>query len=94
VAGTCRRTVDEDIADDRGNDGCPSVRRGRPPAIRSVFPVSGSKSGEHHRHRIRDCARRIHAVIVNGVSATSRLNGGAQFTSLWPLRATRKFKLP
>lgn len=32
--------------------------------------------------------------IVNGVSAAYRLNGGAQFTSIWPLRAMRKFKLP
>ncbi len=32
--------------------------------------------------------------IVNGVSAASRLVGGAHFTSIWPLRATRKFTLP
>lgn len=32
--------------------------------------------------------------IVHGVSAASRLVGGAHFTSLWPPRATRKFKLP
>lgn len=43
--------------------------------------------------------RRINTVllergIVQGVSAAHRLVGGARFTSLWPLRATRKFKLP
>lgn len=43
--------------------------------------------------------RRIRSVldargIVRGVSAGSRLVGGAQFTSHWPLRSTRKFKLP
>jgi hypothetical protein len=32
--------------------------------------------------------------ILQGVSAAFRLVGGAHFTSLWPLRATRKFKLP
>lgn len=32
--------------------------------------------------------------IMQGVSAASRLVGGAQFTSIWPLRAMRKFKLP
>lgn len=32
--------------------------------------------------------------ISNGVSAAFRLNGGEQFTSLWPLRAMRKFRLP
>lgn len=32
--------------------------------------------------------------VENGVSAAFRLHGGAQFTSLWPLRSTRKFKLP
>lgn len=32
--------------------------------------------------------------IVNGVSAAYRLVGGARFTSVWPLRATRKFSLP
>ena len=43
--------------------------------------------------------RRIKSVlesrgIVQGISAASRLVGGAHFTSIWPLRATRKFKLP
>jgi hypothetical protein len=32
--------------------------------------------------------------IDEGFSAASRLVGGAHFTSIWPLRATRKFKLP
>lgn len=32
--------------------------------------------------------------ISQGVSAAHRLVGGAHFTSLWPMRATRKFKLP
>lgn len=32
--------------------------------------------------------------LVRGVSAGFRLVGGARFTSLWPLRTTRKFKLP
>lgn len=31
--------------------------------------------------------------LVRGVSAGFRLVGGARFTSLWPLRTTRKFKL-
>jgi hypothetical protein len=43
--------------------------------------------------------RRIKTVLENrgidrGVSAASRLVGGAQFTSIWPPRSTRKFKLP
>ena len=43
--------------------------------------------------------RRIKSVlesrgILQGVSAASRLVGGAHFTSHWPLRVTRKFKLP
>lgn len=43
--------------------------------------------------------RRINSVlesrgVVRGVSAASRLVGGAHFTSIWPLRAARKFKLP
>lgn len=43
--------------------------------------------------------RRIRAVLESrgidrGVSAGSRLVGGAHFTSIWPVRATRKFKLP
>lgn len=32
--------------------------------------------------------------IENGVSSAYRLVGGAKFTSLWPLRTMRKFKLP
>lgn len=43
--------------------------------------------------------RRIKRVLENrgilrGVSAASRLMGGAQFTSIWPVRVARKFKLP
>ncbi|KRD79892.1 hypothetical protein [Lysobacter sp. Root983] len=32
--------------------------------------------------------------VVQGVSAAFRLVGGASFTSIWPLRAMRKFTLP
>jgi hypothetical protein len=32
--------------------------------------------------------------ISSGVSAAFRVSGGTQFTSIWPLRATRKFRLP
>lgn len=32
--------------------------------------------------------------VLQGMSAAFRLVGGAKFTSLWPLRATRKFTLP
>jgi len=32
--------------------------------------------------------------IVRGVSAASRLVGGSHFTSIWPLRSMRKFRLP
>ena len=32
--------------------------------------------------------------VDTGFSAAFRLVGGAHFTSIWPLRATRKFKLP
>ncbi len=47
----------------------------------------------------KDTFRRVRNVlekigVVNGVSAAYRLVGGARFTSLWPLRATRKFTLP
>ena len=43
--------------------------------------------------------RRIKTVLesrglMQGVSAAFRLVGGAHFTSIWPLRATRKFRLP
>ena len=32
--------------------------------------------------------------VLPSVSAASRLAGGAKFTSIWPLRAMRKFRLP
>ena len=32
--------------------------------------------------------------LLAGVSAGFRVEGGDHFTSLWPLRAMRKFKLP
>jgi len=34
------------------------------------------------------------AGVVHGMSAAYRLVGGARFTSIWPLRSTRKFSLP
>ena len=42
--------------------------------------------------RVRDVLGRLG--VVNGVSAAFRLVGGARFTSVWPLRSTRKFTLP
>lgn len=42
--------------------------------------------------RVRDVLEELG--VVYGVSAAYRLVGGARFTSLWPLRATRKFTLP
>ncbi|WP_454828875.1 hypothetical protein [Pseudoxanthomonas wuyuanensis] len=47
----------------------------------------------------RDSFRRARSVledkgILHGLSAAYRLVGGARFTSLWPLRSTRKFTLP
>jgi hypothetical protein len=32
--------------------------------------------------------------IQNGMSAAFRVAGGTRITSIWPLRATRKFRLP
>jgi len=32
--------------------------------------------------------------VLNGMSAAFRVVGGTHFTSIWPLRATRKFRLP
>lgn len=46
----------------------------------------------HSFRRVRGVLERMG--IQHGVSAAFRLVGGAQFTSLWPLRATRKFTLP
>lgn len=46
----------------------------------------------HAFRRSRDVLGRLNA--VQGVSAAFRLLGGVRFTSLWPLRATRKFTLP
>ena len=42
--------------------------------------------------RSRDVLTRLG--VENGVSAAYRLQGGAKFTSVWPLRAMRKFTLP
>lgn len=42
--------------------------------------------------RSRDVLERLG--VEKGISAAYRLQGGAKFTSVWPLRATRKFTLP
>lgn len=47
---------------------------------------------KHSFRRAKDVLERLG--VVRGVSAAFRLVGGAQFTSIWPLRATRKFTLP
>ena len=46
----------------------------------------------HTFRRVKDVLER-HG-IVQGVSAAHRLNGGARFTSIWPLRNMRRFTLP
>ncbi|GAB3359050.1 hypothetical protein [Lysobacter tyrosinilyticus] len=46
----------------------------------------------HSFRRARDVLEKLGVVL--GVSAAFRLVGGAKFTSVWPLRATRKFSLP
>lgn len=42
--------------------------------------------------RAKDVLERLG--LMKGVSSAYRLVGGARFTSLWPLRSTRKFTLP
>ena len=46
----------------------------------------------HSFRRAKDVLEK--SEIVRGVSAAFRLVGGAGFTSIWPVRATRKFTLP
>lgn len=46
----------------------------------------------HSFRRAKDVLERLG--VVNGISAAFRVAGGASFTSIWPVRATRKFKLP
>ena len=46
----------------------------------------------HSFRRAKDVLEKLG--ILHAVSAAFRLVGGARFTSLWPLRATRKFTLP
>lgn len=46
----------------------------------------------HSFRRAKDVLGRLG--VVQGVSAGFRLVGGARFTSIWPLRTTRKFTLP
>lgn len=46
----------------------------------------------HTFRRAKDVLEK--AGVVHGMSAAYRLVGGARFTSIWPLRSTRKFSLP
>ena len=46
----------------------------------------------HSFRRAKDVLERLG--VLNSVSAAFRLVGGARFTSIWPLRTTRKFTLP
>lgn len=46
----------------------------------------------HAFRRAKDCLERLG--VLHSVSAAFRLVGGAGFTSIWPLRNTRKFTLP
>jgi hypothetical protein len=47
---------------------------------------------KHSFRRIKPVLER--RATMQGVSAAYRLIGGAQFTSIWPLRVMRKFTLP
>jgi hypothetical protein len=42
--------------------------------------------------KARDVLERLG--VERGLSAAYRLSGGAQFTSVWPLRSMRRFTLP
>lgn len=46
----------------------------------------------HSFRRAKDVLERMG--VEKGISAAYRLVGGAQFTSVWPLRSMRKFTLP
>lgn len=47
------------------------------------------------RHTFRRAKAVLEAIgVLHAASAASRLVGGARFTSIWPLRTTRKFTLP
>lgn len=46
----------------------------------------------HSFRRAKDVLEKLG--VSHGVSAAFRLVGGARFTSIWPLRTTRKFTLP
>ena len=47
---------------------------------------------KHTFRRAKDVIEKLG--VERGLSAASRLVGGAKFTPLWPPRATRKFTLP
>jgi len=46
----------------------------------------------HSFRRAKDVLEKLG--VLHSVSAAFRLVGGARFTSIWPLRTTRKFTLP
>jgi hypothetical protein len=46
----------------------------------------------HSFRRAKDVLERLG--VQQGLSAAFRLVGGASFTSVWPARPTRKFRLP
>jgi hypothetical protein len=51
-----------------------------------------AKDPRHAFRKAKDVIARLG--VERGLSAASRLVGGAKFTPLWPPRATRKFSLP
>lgn len=56
----------------------------------NLFMLTGDP--RHSFRRAKDVLEKLG--VLHGVSAAFRLVGGARFTSVWPLRATRKFTLP
>ncbi|HKR42411.1 MAG TPA: hypothetical protein VJU59_22525 [Paraburkholderia sp.] len=51
-----------------------------------------SSDPRHSFRRAKDVLDRLG--VLNGISAAFRVVGGTRFTSIWPLRVTRKFRLP
>lgn len=56
----------------------------------NLFVLTGDP--RHAFRRAKDVLERLG--VLHAASAAYRLVGGARFTSVWPLRAMRKFTLP
>jgi hypothetical protein len=83
-------TIEQELRDALGDT---AEMEGYDVSLKEINLFMRVRDPRHAFRRIKDVLER-RGLLQHGMSAAYRLVGGASFTSLWPVRAMRKFTLP